>query len=273
MKLPIYLVISLYLIAATAIAGNDDRPRFSTGLIHSGELEIEFDLAGASRFSIGISGEPTKFEWIDATLVGGSGTTTPLEGLHPLPTAKRTDYDIRGKGITRFTARLRIDHDGDKTSRIEFYHDAPRADPGKEIRSLTGDPRQGRNVFGRGTCSSCHVLDGRGGRVGPDLSALGDRAELSAIIESLIVPDADLAQGFETNIITTKDGTPHLGFVVGDESKLVSIRDSAGQTHEIDKEEIVSRRPQNFSLMPPFGELLSPQQLADLAAFLKAQRK
>lgn len=269
-----FILTLLLCLVASATAGVGDQPRLATGPIHSGELVIELDLAGAKQFSIAIeAGKGAKIDWIEAVLIGGDGVASALEMIAPAPAKGRHDYDISGKGIGKFTARVRAEHDGEATSRIQFFHDAPRAAVGQKILSLKGDPLQGRDVFARGTCSSCHVFDGRGGRVGPDLSALGDRADLGAIVESLIAPDAALAEGCETNIITTKDGTPHLGFVVADGRESVTIKDSAGHTHEVDKEEIVSRKPQSFSLMPPFGELLSPQQIADLAAFLKAQQK
>ena len=107
--------------------------------------------------------------------------------------------------------------------------------------------------------------------MGPDLSDLGKRMDLKDIIDSIITPDAVLSDGYETNVITTRDGTPHLGYVVADTRDSIVIKDSAGQPHEIKKAEVVSRKPQEFSMMPPFGELLSPQQIADLAAFLKEQ--
>jgi quinoprotein glucose dehydrogenase len=116
-------------------------------------------------------------------------------------------------------------------------------------------------------------VDGRGAQVGPDLARIGKTSAIEQIIESIVAPDAMLAQGFETNIITTTDGTPHLGFVIADDEDIITIKDSGGQTHKIEKNEVVSRKPQTFSLMPPFGELLTPQQIADLAAFLKARQK
>ena len=107
--------------------------------------------------------------------------------------------------------------------------------------------------------------------MGPDLSALGKRSNVAEIAESIAAPDALIAEGFETNIVTVKDGTPHLGFVTADGPKEMQIKDSGGQIHRIRKKDIVSREPQSFSLMPPFDELLTPQQIADVAAFLHSQ--
>ncbi|MGI9240297.1 MAG: c-type cytochrome [Verrucomicrobiales bacterium] len=264
--------ILLFLLGAIHSATGDEVPRFSTGLVHSGDIEIELGLQGAKRLAIAGIGAASHAEWSEAKLLAEDGGETRLDELQPSRKGERVNYDIEGKGIVRFSARVRLPNGGDETGRIQIFHDAPAPESAEKILKLKGNPRNGRNVFGRGTCGSCHVLDGRGGRVGPDLSDLGKRLELKDIIDSIITPDAVLSEGYETNVITTKDGTPHLGYVVADSRDSIVIKDSAGQPHELKKEEVVSRRPQEFSMMPPFGELLSPQQIADLAAFLKAQQ-
>ena len=46
---------------------------------------------------------------------------------------------------------------------------------GKE-EAILGDPSKGETIFfGKGGCQACHQINGRGGRVGPDLSTAGSR--------------------------------------------------------------------------------------------------
>jgi len=272
----ILLTTLIVILGTLSSAIGEDLPRFSTGPFHSGSLEFEVDLTGAEHLSISSSGAAAMAEWLEAELTDEDGKVTRLEQLRkavPVGGAARADYDIAGKGVVRLSASVRLSNEDGESGRILVFHDAPRPESSDKILQLKGDPRQGRSVFGRGTCSSCHVLDGRGGRVGPDLSDLGSRSTLEEIIESIITPDAMLAEGFETTILTAKDGTPHLGYVVADSPDSITIKDSAGQSHEIAKEELVSRQTQTFSMMPPFGDLLSSQQIADLAAFLISQKQ
>ncbi|MFQ5916104.1 MAG: c-type cytochrome [Nitrospinota bacterium] len=37
-----------------------------------------------------------------------------------------------------------------------------------------GDPQRGKWVYQRNSCSACHTIGGRGGKIGPDLSRVGE---------------------------------------------------------------------------------------------------
>ena len=63
---------------------------------------------------------------------------------------------------------------------------APAAD-----HPAPGDATAGeRFFFGNGNCSSCHMVKGRGGNLGPDLSNIGRQRRLSHITEALRKPGA-----------------------------------------------------------------------------------
>ena len=268
-------------ILAGAHAEDALPPRFSSGLVHSGTLEIELDVQGAKNLTILAEPENQRerprVTWVKTAFLDSK--KKPLPARRSKKSADdRLDFRFEDERVASLRLVVRVEGRGEALTTIRIHHDAPTSDAAgsranARAAKLRGNPSRGRSVFfGRGTCASCHVIDGRGGEVGPDLSSLGKRSSPAQIIESLTSPDAAIASGFETNIVEGKDGTLHLGFVAGDDKEQITLRDTAGQSHVIKKADVVARKPQAFSLMPPFGELLSPQQLADLAAFLHARR-
>ncbi|MEX0819799.1 MAG: PVC-type heme-binding CxxCH protein, partial [Pirellulaceae bacterium] len=77
-----------------------------------------------------------------------------------------------------------------------------------EQAMLGGDPRRGQAVFEgqRTSCIACHTVQGRGGRIGPDLSTTGARRTTRDLLEAILYPNASLARGFETFGVLTNDG-------------------------------------------------------------------
>ena len=264
-------------LAPSLLAGAP--PRFSSGPIHSGKIEIVLDIAGAKNLSLTHTGKESEIEWRAIRFTDADGKQTDAKKLRVKPAhaaVAARHYALDDEKLVQLSLELSVSSEKGGGLQVLIDHDAPRtaAKPSTEsIIAMTGDATRGRSVFfGRGTCASCHAVAGRGAKVGPDLTKLGKRASTKEIVESITDPDSALAPGFETNIIETRDGTPNLGFVVSDRRESITIRDSAAQSHVIRKSHVVVRKPQSFSLMPPFGEILSPQQIADLVAFLRVER-
>jgi mono/diheme cytochrome c family protein len=63
-----------------------------------------------------------------------------------------------------------------------------------------GDAKAGENIFFHrqdAQCSRCHFVRGKGAAVGPDLSRIGDEQDARTLIESVLLPSAQLAAGFD----------------------------------------------------------------------------
>ena len=86
-----------------------------------------------------------------------------------------------------------------------------------ELQTLLdgGDADRGRNIFfgARAACSACHTVDGRGGRVGPELSKIGSIRAAADLLESVVYPSATIVRGYETYIVQTKDGRALTGLL------------------------------------------------------------
>ena len=137
------------------------------------------------------------------------------------------------------------------------------------IRAGGGQPLAGKELFhGKVGCANCHTVFGKGGRIGPDLTSY-DRANLDSMLLAIVNPSAEIREGFETYLITTKDGRALNGFKVEENDQAFVIRGIDGQNIVIPIDQIRSRKVSPRSLMPEgLLDALSDQELRDLFAFL-----
>jgi quinoprotein glucose dehydrogenase len=132
-----------------------------------------------------------------------------------------------------------------------------------------GDIERGRTVFRfhNAQCMRCHAVDGDGGVVGPDLRGVPNRISHEAILESLILPNAVIAPGYGTAIITLKDGSSISGSILTQsaEQTVVRLADLSTVTIPAAKIEHMSTP---VSPMPPMGQLLGKGEMRDVIAYL-----
>ena len=138
-----------------------------------------------------------------------------------------------------------------------------------------GDVTRGQAVFNgpKAACYSCHAIGYMGGRVGPDLTRIGQVRSERDLLEAILYPSASFARGYEPVVIRTRAGQVHSGILrnndLPDEVVLASDRDET----RIPRRDIVDMQPGTVSLMPQgLTDQLTQQELADLLAFLKATR-
>ncbi len=128
-----------------------------------------------------------------------------------------------------------------------------------------GDAEAGQRIFeGNGDCMRCHGGGGHGAGAGPELVGISERGA-GYILESVLSPQAEIADGFATMGVTKHDGTILTGTVLGDGAELVL--EIAGVPVRIPTEEIADRSAA-VSGMPPMGLSLTPRDLRDLVAYV-----
>lgn len=137
------------------------------------------------------------------------------------------------------------------------------------LRAGSGSPYPGKKLFVN-SCGKCHQLFNQGGQVGPDLTTF-KRDDLANMLVHVVNPSAEIREGFETLLVTTKDGRVLTGFVVDKDNQVVVLRGADAQTVTVRQDQIEEMVQQRKSLMPE-GLLkdLNPQQVRDLFAYLRS---
>ncbi len=145
----------------------------------------------------------------------------------------------------------------------------------QRLRSIIndrGNPVAGREVFfGKGSCHLCHRIDDQGGQVGPNLTLIGQIRNRYDLIESIGLPNATFARGYEPVTVTLKDGTSHIGRFGRETEKQFEIIDAQGKRLIFPHDEIFQVNESRISVMPEgLDRLLTRDELNDLIAYLKS---
>lgn len=139
-----------------------------------------------------------------------------------------------------------------------------------------GDVRRGQAVFNgeQASCSTCHAIGYLGGKLGPDLTRIGQIRSRRDLLEAIVYPSASFVRSYEPVIVTTEEGEVYSGVLQGDSTEEIILGTGANQEVRISRAEVVEMRPGTVSVMPAgLDEQLSHQELADLLAFLEAARR
>ena len=136
----------------------------------------------------------------------------------------------------------------------------------------SGDVERGKRLFTderRLACARCHSVDGKGGKVGPDLFAAGDKFGRRELVEAVLTPSATIAVGYSTTIVTTRDGEVVDGIVKDVSGAGVTLMRADSTAVHIPAADIAEQRTSNVSMMPDGLEAgLALQDFADLIDYL-----
>jgi len=133
--------------------------------------------------------------------------------------------------------------------------------------NVSGDAAKGKQIFeSKGSCFECHRVNGRGSRLGPDLSDIGELRRPADIEQSLVDPGAVILPQNRIVTIATRDGKSIRGRLLNQDTQSIQIL-SDEMPVSIARERIRTVTEDRLS-MPSFKEKLAPQELADLVAYL-----
>ena len=144
-----------------------------------------------------------------------------------------------------------------------------------------GNAVHGKELFyGDANCSLCHMVEGKGGRLGPELTSVGGSRTPQAIIDSVRDPSQRLAWGlteatkefpqeYESITAVTSDGKEIKGVAMNEDSFTVQLMDTTEQIHLLEKDKLRSFQKNRQSAMPKYNvDTLSDKDLQDIVAFL-----
>ena len=146
------------------------------------------------------------------------------------------------------------------------------------VSPIVVDAKEGEKVFFDETrpvtCGKCHVVNGRGKKVGPELTGIGAIQTPEYFLESILKPSAKIVKGYETMYVITSDGIPYNGLIKSEtEEELVLLKEESGEIEEvvIPKSDIAEMKRQEVSIMPGnISELLSVKDFYGIVAFLQS---
>jgi cytochrome c oxidase cbb3-type subunit 3 len=144
-----------------------------------------------------------------------------------------------------------------------------------------GNAAHGKELFyGSAACSTCHMIQGKGGRLGPDLSTTGSARSTSYLVESIREPSRRLAQGiseamkefsqeYETVKVETADGQKFMGVVLNEDHFTLQMMDTRENLHLFEKDKLKFFEKTRESLMPAYDQkTLSDKDMQDILAYL-----
>lgn len=117
-------------------------------------------------------------------------------------------------------------------------------------------------------CVKCHRVRREGGRVGPDLTAIGASSPLDYVIDSVLHPAKNVKEGYNTLVVLTADGRVITGIPVSRTEDELVLRTAEDKVVSIRTSDIDEESP-GATLMPQgLIDGLSRQELADLVRYL-----
>ncbi len=146
-----------------------------------------------------------------------------------------------------------------------------------ELAKLKGNKDNGGKVFASAIakCSSCHVVNGQGKEVGPNLSEIGSKLSRQAFFESIIFPSAGISHNYEMYSAILKDGTIFNGIMISSTDDSVTLRNAESITKTIKKSDLEEPLvKQKISIMPAdVAKQLSQEELVDVVEYLATLKK
>src|SRR5579864_1075446 len=148
---------------------------------------------------------------------------------------------------------------------------------------VAGDRANGEQIFfAKGQCVQCHMVKGRGGRLGPDLTRVGAARSVTYLTESIREPDKELSLGmtdpnnhyvipmeYETVTVTTHDGRTIIGVAKNEDAFSIQLLGQDDELHLFLKKNLSNVAHERRSLMPAYTErMLNAGELQDLLAYL-----
>jgi putative heme-binding domain-containing protein len=129
-------------------------------------------------------------------------------------------------------------------------------------------PAKGKEIYQR-TCSTCHMLHGEGGKIGPDLTG-SNRANMTYLMSNILNPSGDVQEDYKLVVITTQDGRTYSGNIIAENDRNITLRVVGQEPISINKSQIRTRDVSEKSMMPE-GLLnnLNDEEVLDLIAYLK----
>ena len=135
-----------------------------------------------------------------------------------------------------------------------------------------GDAQRGKVVFqsAKASCVLCHQAGYLGKHFGPDLTKVGSIRTRQDLLEAIVFPSASFVRSYEPVEVKRNDGKPAYGIITNESAATLTLATGAvTPPMTVNRADLAEMKPGTASLMPQgMDQILTPQELADVAAFL-----
>ncbi len=200
--------------------------------------------------------DPVLLMWLDRVTSGKAPKELHLEILEAA--ARRNDPLIK--------------------SQLQRFNEARANDPlASHSECLAGgDASVGKKIFFERAdvaCLRCHKLSGTGGEVGPDLTGIGSRLSRQELLESILLPNARIAKGYENLVVKMRKGETHIGLLRGEDAENVIIDSPEDGRLKIPKAGIEDLNLGLSAMPAEIASMLNKHDLRNLIEFLAIQKQ
>lgn len=144
-----------------------------------------------------------------------------------------------------------------------------------QAASLPGNPSAGETLFyGKAACANCHMVAGKGGFLGADLSKYAAGVSVDDIREAITNPNRNLRPRTGVVVVTAKDGHTYEGLARNEDNFSLQLQSADGSFHLFDKKDVRDIEYRPATLMPAdYGSKLNGKEIDDLVSYLAATAK
>ena len=174
--------------------------------------------------------------------------------------------------------RIRRLQDDEITALVAYVRSLGRTAPAAQ----TGNAAKGSAVFQKLGCATCHIVNGAGGSLGPELTGIGAHRSPKYLAAAVLEPGASLpkgvlpvpSRGFDEFLpvrIVTRDGKEVRGLRINEDSFTIQLRDLKNQFQSFRKSDVRQIEKEfGKTVMPGYRDRLTGSDTDDLVAYLSS---
>jgi len=142
-----------------------------------------------------------------------------------------------------------------------------------------GDIERGETLFKEhalAQCLRCHKIGESGGDAGPNLTDIAAKKDRRYLLEAIVNPNATIAEGFQSVLVTMKSGDMQMGVVKAETADTLALQmpSPGAPLVTLKKADIATREASPASGMPPgMGEMLSRRDLRDILEYVSTLKE
>jgi quinoprotein glucose dehydrogenase len=111
-------------------------------------------------------------------------------------------------------------------------------------------------------------VNGEGGEVGPDLTGIGAKQSREYLVESIALPNKQIAPGFDSTIVTMKSGATYAGVVKSETAEAIEINSPEDGLVKLKKADIQTRERGPSAMPEELRQILTKQEMRHLVEYL-----